>query len=62
MAAKKKKRVRVSVYVVIQRAVEEGIAFGLNRAYKHTDSPSRDTLVENIEREVMNSLYEVIKL
>jgi hypothetical protein len=48
------------VYPVIARAVEEGIGFGLNRAFKHTNHPTREALVAHIEREVMNTLDEVL--
>lgn len=50
----------VKVYQVIQRAVEEGIAHGYRRAFKHTDSPSEDLVKESIEVEVMNALDEVL--
>lgn len=53
-------RVRVRVYEVVCRAVEEGIRLGITRAHKHTDEPSRDAIQENIEREVMTSLCEVL--
>ena len=52
--------VYLKVYPVISRAVEEGVACGIRRAYKHIDNPTEDVLQENIEREVMNALSEVI--
>ena len=52
--------IQVKLYSIIQRAVEEGIEMGYNRAYKYTDTPTRDIMVENLEREIMNSLSEVI--
>lgn len=57
---RKKRKLKVNVYKVVSRAVEEGVAYGINRAFKYTDIPSRDTIVENVEREVMNSLADVI--
>ncbi len=52
--------VRVRLYPVIARAVAEGVGWGISRAHKHTDKPSRDVLAENIEREVMNALSEIL--
>ena len=45
-------------YRVLQEAIETGIAFGIGRAFKHTDVPSREFLHENLEREIMNSLCD----
>jgi len=45
-------------HVVLDYCIETGIQFGLNRAYKHEDNPSRETIQENIEREVTNQLFE----
>ena len=51
---------RFNAYEIISRAVEEGIQFGLNRAYKYEERPSRENLAEHIEREVMNALSAVL--
>ena len=48
-------------YKLISRAVEEGITFGLNRAYKHTPTPKRETIDDSIHQEIMNALCEVFK-
>jgi hypothetical protein len=53
-------RVRVNIYTVIQRAVEEGVAYGYMRSYKYTDKPSKDTMITEIENAVMNELSEVL--
>lgn len=52
--------VRVNAYVVIARAVEEGVACGWRRAHKHTDSPGEEAILEHIEREVMGALCEAL--
>ncbi len=54
-------KVRVNTYAVIARAVEEGVAYGLTRAHKHTNRPSREMLQEAIERAVLNDLCEVLQ-
>lgn len=51
---------RFNAYKLIARAVEEGVAYGVNRAFKHTDNPSVETLRDNIEREVMNALCDIL--
>jgi len=51
---------KLNIYAVISRAVSEGSAYGIHRAFKHTDEPPRDTLIEHVEREVMNALCDVI--
>ena len=53
-------KIKLKTYTIIERAVEEGSAYGLNRAHKHTDEPSRDHMATEIERAVMESLNEVI--
>lgn len=50
----------VDPYAVISRAVEEGISYGVNRAHKHTDTPSRDDIADAVYRGVMNALCEVV--
>lgn len=50
----------INIYAVISTAIESGINYGITRAFKHEDYPSQDSLLEHIEREVMNALCEVI--
>lgn len=51
---------RPNWYVIITRAVEEGAAAGVRRAFKHTDTPTHDAIVENVEQHVMNAICEVV--
>ena len=55
-----KNSVKVNVYAVVQRAVEEGAALGWRRAHKHTDEPTEDGAVEAIAAAVMAALGEVL--
>lgn len=48
-------------YKLLQRCVEEGVMIGVNRAYKHTDNPTAEQLVDAIERAVMNEICEWFK-
>lgn len=45
-------------YRLIEQCVETGIELGLNRAHKHTDSPTQQQLSEQIYRAVMNEVCE----
>lgn len=56
----KTKHIRFKTYWIIQRAVEEGIAYGLNRAHKHEDNPDYNHIALEIERAVMSALDEII--
>ena len=58
---KKKQPLRLRTYALVSRAVEEGVAYGLQRAYKYADAPTRENLCEYIEREVLNALCEIVK-
>ena len=41
--------------VVLEQIFEEGIDFGLNRAFKHTDQPTREDLETNLVIEIWNA-------
>lgn len=57
---KRRVRHKIRTYDVVLEAVEAGVAYGWNRAHKHAENPSPDTVRADIEREVMNSLCEVL--
>lgn len=46
--------------VVLDRAIEEGIAYGLNRAYKHTEKPTREQIAEQLDIAIWGSIDEVV--
>lgn len=50
---------KVKTYVILERAIEEGIVLGWNRAHKHTDKPSEGHLRDEILKAVMGSIDEV---
>jgi ribosomal protein L7Ae-like RNA K-turn-binding protein len=56
-----KQSIEVQLYEIVDRAVEEGVGYGLNRAYKHLENPSRELIAESVAREVMNALSEVLR-
>lgn len=43
-------------YELLNRCVEDGIAMGYTRAFKHDSRPSEDTIKQYIHREVMNEI------
>lgn len=45
-------------YLMLERCVEEGVEYGLGRAYKHDDDPPHEVISEHIQREVMNQICE----
>lgn len=47
------------VAVVLDHVVTLGVAYGVRRAYKHTnDTPPTEAQIAYIANEVMNTLYE----
>lgn len=47
-----------NTYKIIQEAVENGVALGYNRTYKHSDTPSEDTVKKQIYDAVMTEICE----
>jgi len=45
-------------YNVLEMAVEEGIRYGYNRAFKYEDTPSESKIKEEIYNGVLNSICE----
>ena len=46
------------LFPVLEMAVGDGVAHGLNRAYKHIDNPTRDQVVNAVTEAVLNSICE----
>ena len=49
---------RLKTYQLIERIVEEGTQAGYDRAHKHTDTPSEETIKQCIEQYIMNGFDE----
>jgi hypothetical protein len=43
-------------HAVLEMAIEEGVRFGYNRAFKHNPEPHVDTITDTIVTEIFNSL------
>ena len=56
---KVQKTLLIRLYPLVERAVEEGVASGWHRSFKHTDKPSYDDATDTITQAVMNSLCEL---
>ncbi len=41
---------------VLEMAIEEGVRFGYNRAFKHNPEPHIDAIADTIVTEIFNSL------
>ena len=52
--------IRVDAYAIVSRAVEEGVAYGWNRAHKHTDTPDEQAIHAAITDAVLGTLCEVL--
>lgn len=50
---------KLRMQAIIERAIEEGIESGLNRAHKYSDVPNDVQIKESIFTEIMNKLDEV---
>ena len=44
--------------VILNQAIEEGVRRGYHKAYKHTDAPTDEAVINTIEDCVMGALYE----
>lgn len=52
---------KVKTYSVIERAVEDGVNYGWNRAHKYTDSPTEDELKQQMMMAVMHEICEWVE-
>ena len=59
---KKKLPLHLRTYTIVSRAVEEGVAHGLQRYNKYNDDApiSVGTATDHLEREILNALSDVI--
>lgn len=42
----------------LERAIEEGVKYGYNRAFKHEDNPTEQHITDTIQDAVMQSIHE----
>lgn len=49
---------RAKEYQLIDQCVETGVRYGYHRAYKHTDTPTEEQMVQTIQNAVMAEICE----
>jgi hypothetical protein len=49
---------KVRAYVVLRRAIEEGVDYGWRRAHKHTETPDPETIKDQIVTGILNEVCE----
>ena len=52
---------KVKMYPLIERLVDEGIEAGWNRAHKHTDAPIEETIKNCLQEYIMNGFDEAFE-
>lgn len=45
-------------YAVLDMAVNDGVSYGVNRAFKHTSNPLQENIALEVYQAVMNSIHE----
>ena len=43
---------------VLEMCIENGLAYGYRRAFKHTDNPTEEQITNQIRESIMHELYE----
>lgn len=43
---------------VLEMCIENGLARGIRRAYKHTDEPSEEHMLDVMEKAIMEEIHE----
>lgn len=51
---------KLKAYIIISKAIEDGIAMGFSRAHKHTNTPNSTDIHEAVLAAVMSELCDII--
>jgi hypothetical protein len=43
---------------VLEQCIDNGLSYGWQRAHKHTDNPSKETIMVMQGEEIINEIYE----
>lgn len=57
-SVQKESKMKANTYKVLARCVEEGVAWGWNRAHKYGDNPTPEALQNHIVEAVLNEVCE----
>jgi hypothetical protein len=52
---------KLNWYAVLDAELESACLLGVNRAHKHTDTPAREHIAEEVHRCVMSALCELLR-
>jgi hypothetical protein len=52
---------KAKIKVIMDKAIDEGVDYGLHRSYKHTDKPDRSHMHGEIVNAIWLALEEVIE-
>jgi len=52
--------IKIRGWSVVCQAVESSVAYGVGRAFKHTDRPTQEEIIEEVEMAVMSALSDVL--
>lgn len=55
-----KQKLKLKTYSILSDAVEEGLGYGYQRAYKYSNSPTKEQMIETMLHCVMLSLDDVV--
>jgi len=43
---------------VLEMAINEGVQYGYRRAHKHVENPTEGAIIDSIQKNVMDCIYE----
>lgn len=49
------------IYKLVEKCVEDGVAYGIHRAYKHNDNPTPEQIEDKVVQAVMFEIGEWFK-
>ena len=44
--------------IILEQAIDEGVAYGYHRSFKHNEDPTPEKIIETIQEAVMSKMYE----
>ena len=56
----KSSKIKVNLYSILEEAIERGTRYGYHRAFKHTDNPTEDQIIDDVLQNIMTEVCGVI--
>ena len=44
--------------ILLEMSIDEGVAYGYHRSFKHNEDPTPEEIIEAIQEAVMSKMYE----